>query len=81
MAGLRDGCNGLAVAGRALRRPRNSREAIEPSIEAQDSVDAGLLHNRPVHGVARGQTWVSKDDLFGSFDGGAFNGEDLVNQH
>jgi hypothetical protein len=74
IAGLRDGCSGLAVVGKALRQPRNSRAAIEPSIEAQDPVDAVLLHDRQVHGVARGPALVSKDDLFCSF-----NGEDLVN--
>ena len=37
-----------------------------------------LLHDRQMHGVACGETVVSEDNLFGSFDGGMFNGEDLV---
>ncbi|MFZ0805146.1 MAG: hypothetical protein WAN03_03135 [Candidatus Sulfotelmatobacter sp.] len=39
-----------------------------------------LLHDREMHGVARGQALVREDNLFGSFDNRMFNREDLIDR-
>src|SRR6266516_683574 len=59
------------VAPRALgrlRQARNSREPVESSIEAENSVDAVLLHHRQMHCIARRQAFVTEHNFFGTLD-------------
>ena len=54
---------------RLLAQPGDSGEAVEAAIEAQYSLDAVLLHDGDVHGVARRQPAIAEHDFFGTLGG------------
>ena len=68
----------LESHGKVLRETGNPGESIESHIKGQDSVDAVLLHHRQMHGLARGEALVAKDDLLGALDSSSVNWKDFI---
>jgi len=62
----------------ALAQSGNARETVEASIEAQDALDALLLHDGDVQRVSSRQTAMTHHDVLGSLGGGAVDRQHLV---
>lgn len=56
-----------------LGKPGNSGKTVKTRIEAEDPIDAVLLHDRQVHRIAGGEAPIAQDDLFRALENEAVN--------
>src|SRR5580704_8505178 len=61
-----------------LREPRDAGKSVEARVETQDLLDAVLLHDRQMHGVASGEFLILQHDLLGPLDRSGIDRQHLI---